>query len=73
LTKAAGPEQINKPLLKKLPRKAIVYLIHIMNACFIYSYFPTVWKQANVIPILKPGKDPSDPKRATDPYVCLTH
>jgi hypothetical protein len=33
-----------------------------MNGCFKYSYFPTAWKQANVIPILKPGKDPSDPK-----------
>jgi hypothetical protein len=27
-----------------------------------YSYFPTAWKLANVIPILKPSKDPSDPK-----------
>jgi hypothetical protein len=62
LTKAAGPDQINNRLLKKLPRKAIVYLTHIMNACFKYSYFPTAWKQANVIPILKPGKDPSDLK-----------
>jgi hypothetical protein len=58
----AGPDQKNNRLLKKLPRKAIVYLTHIMNACFKYSYFPTAWKQANVIPILKPGKDPSDPK-----------
>jgi hypothetical protein len=33
-----------------------------MNACFKYSYFPTAWKQANVIPILEPGKDPFDPK-----------
>jgi hypothetical protein len=55
LTKAVGPDQINSRLLKKLPRKAIVYLIHIMNTCFKYSYFPTAWKQANVIPILKPG------------------
>jgi hypothetical protein len=39
-----------------------VYLTHIVNACFKYSHFPTAWKQANVIPILKPGKDPSDPK-----------
>jgi hypothetical protein len=39
-----------------------VYLTHIMNGCFKYSYFPTAWKQENVIPNLKPGKDPSDPK-----------
>jgi hypothetical protein len=41
LTKSAvaGPDQINNRLLKKLPRKAIVYQTHIMNACFKYSYF----------------------------------
>jgi hypothetical protein len=49
--------------MKKLPRKAIVYLIHIMNACFKYSYFINAWKQTNIIPILKPDpSDPSDPK-----------
>jgi hypothetical protein len=47
LTKAPGPDQINNRLLKKLPRKAIVHLTHIMNACFKYSYFPTAWKQGN--------------------------
>jgi hypothetical protein len=57
-----GPDQINNRLLKKFHRKAIVYLTHIMNACFKYSYFPTVWKQACVIPTLKPGRDSSDPK-----------
>jgi hypothetical protein len=62
LKKAAGPDQINNRLLKKIPRMAIVYLTHIMNACFKYSYFPTTWKQANDIPILKPAKDASDPK-----------
>jgi hypothetical protein len=55
LTKLAGPDQINNRLLKKLPRKAY-------DSCFKYSYFPTAWKQTNVFPILKPGKDPSDPK-----------
>jgi hypothetical protein len=33
-----------------------------MNASFKYSYFLFAWKQANIIPILKPGRDPSDPK-----------
>jgi hypothetical protein len=33
-----------------------------MNAFFKYSYFRTAWKQANVIPILNPGKDPSETK-----------
>jgi hypothetical protein len=32
-----------------------------MNYSFKYSYFPTAWKQPNVISIIKPGRDPSDP------------
>jgi hypothetical protein len=47
LTKVAGPDQMNNRMLKKLPRKAIVYLTYVMNACFKYSYFSTAWKQAN--------------------------
>jgi hypothetical protein len=51
-------------VLKKLPKKAIVLAYtHISCAIyFILIYYPTAWKQANVIPILKPSKDPSDPK-----------
>jgi hypothetical protein len=51
LIKVADPDQISNRLLKKLSRKAIVYLTHIMNASFTYSYFPTDWKQAYFIPI----------------------
>jgi hypothetical protein len=29
---------------------------------FKNSFFPIAWKQANVFPILKPGKDPYNPK-----------
>jgi hypothetical protein len=53
--KVDGPDQISNRFLKKFPRKAIVYLTHIMNACFTYSYFPTAWKQVYFIAILKPG------------------
>jgi hypothetical protein len=52
LTKAAGPDQINNLLLKKLPRKAIVYLTHTL--ALNTHIFQLLWKQANVIPILKP-------------------
>jgi hypothetical protein len=63
LTKAAGSVQINNRLLKKLPKKAIVYLTHIMNACFKYSYFPTAWNQA----------DPFDPKSYTPISLSTSH
>jgi hypothetical protein len=62
LTKAAGSDQINNQLMKNCLERRLCILKNIVNACFKYSYFPTAWKQANVIPILKPGKEPSDPK-----------
>jgi hypothetical protein len=60
-TKSPGIDGVNNRLLKQLPRKGIVYLTHIVNACLNIAYFPKTWKKASVIPILKPGKDPSNP------------
>jgi hypothetical protein len=33
----------------------------VFNAVLRRQYFPPVWKQAHVLPILKPGKDPTQP------------
>lgn len=60
-SKAPGFDEINNKLLKQLPRKAFIALNHIFNACMKCSYFPTVWKNAKVIAIQKPGKDPFNP------------
>jgi hypothetical protein len=38
LTKSADPDQMNNRLLKKLPRKAFVYLTHIMNAIVLNTH-----------------------------------
>ena len=37
-------------------------LRQIMNACLKYGHFPKGWKHATVIPVPKPGKDPSRPE-----------
>lgn len=60
--KAPGVDRINNIVLKNLPRKAIVFLTYLFNACIMKQYFPKKWKHASVIAIPKPGKDPSDPK-----------
>jgi hypothetical protein len=41
--------------------KATVFLTYIYNSCLKLCYFPKEWKHAVVIPIPKPGKDPSNP------------
>jgi hypothetical protein len=60
-SKSPGVDEVNNRLLKNLPRKGIVYLTYLINACLKLGYFPNSWKKASVVPILKPGKDPSNP------------
>lgn len=55
-----GEDLITNTALKYLPKKATLYLTHIINGCI--GYFPNEWKIATIITIPKPGKDPSLPK-----------
>lgn len=55
--KAPGHDKINNLTLKNLPRKAIIQLYYIFNSCIKLNYFPNTWKEAIVLPFLKPGKD----------------
>lgn len=59
--KAPGKDKISSKMLKNLPKKMIVQLNHIYNACFKLCYFPSAWKEAVILPIPKPGKDPTIP------------
>ena len=55
--KAPGQDGVRNILLKRLPRKGLVMLTKIINACLKHSYFPTSWKHAIVTAIPKAGKD----------------
>lgn len=58
--KSSGPDGIQNILLINLPQSAIELLTEIFNACVALSYWPTYFKVAKIIPILKPDKDPTD-------------
>jgi len=45
--------------LKHLPQRTVSILVLIFNAILVTHHFPTVWKHARVISILKAGKDPA--------------
>lgn len=60
--KAPGFDAVFNLVLKKLGPKSLNLLVKIFNACFSVGYFPAQWKLAKVIPILKPGKDPTSAK-----------
>lgn len=55
--KAPGHDGITNLALKNLPKKAVIQLMYILNACLKLKYFPATWKQAVIIPFPKPGKD----------------
>jgi hypothetical protein len=40
----------------------LVHLTHLFNHCFTLSPFPDSWKEAKIISLPKPGKDPKFPK-----------
>jgi hypothetical protein len=57
--KAPGTDNITNRLLKKLPQNGIMVLRLIIIACLKFAYFPDSWKNAKIVAIGKPGKDPS--------------
>jgi len=59
--KAPGPDGITAPLLRNLPRRTLVYITMLFNACLLIGYFPTAWKTATTIFLPKPGKDHRNP------------
>lgn len=57
IRKAPGKDSISNAALRKLPDDAISRITEIFNACLRISYFPSLWKEASIKPIPKPGKN----------------
>lgn len=58
---ALGPDAIKNILLKNLPKSAILWITNLFNKCINMSYRPQNFKIAKVVPILKAGKQATDP------------
>lgn len=58
--KCPGYDSVTGKLLKELPRKAEIFIAFIFNAILRLEYFPSRWKQAQIIVIPKPGKPPNE-------------
>lgn len=56
--KSPGDDHATNLILKKLPKRAVVLLTRIFNACLKFCYFPSIWKIAKVIAVPKPNKCP---------------
>ncbi|CAB4039973.1 Hypothetical predicted protein [Paramuricea clavata] len=55
LNKAPGPDKINSRILKDCLPVILGPLTHIINCSITSRTFPTAWKEAEVIPIVKDG------------------
>lgn len=58
--KSSGPDGIPNFVVRKTDQESWAPLAILFNNCFNVGYFPVVWKRSRVVPILKPGKDPTD-------------
>ena len=56
-----GPDAIHNDMLRHLPAVAQEALLAVFNSPWESGVFPEAWREATVIPILKPGKSGLDP------------
>ena len=59
-SKALGPDGISNIMLKHLGSHAINYLAALFTLSIRTHNFPSIWKVARIIPLLKPGKSSDD-------------
>ena len=57
---AAGPDQIHYSMLKMLPPSALNFLLNLFNKIWLDGTFPSTWRNAVVLPFLKPNKKPGN-------------
>ena len=58
---APGKDRITFQMIKNLPPTGLDYTLKLMNDIWGKGEFPQEWRHAVVVPIAKPGKDPSNP------------
>ena len=56
-----GPDLLHNDMLRRLPAVALEVLLATFNSIWETGTFPEAWREAIVIPVLKPGKSGSDP------------
>lgn len=58
--KAPGIDEISPGLLRELPRKGIIMMTYLFNACFRLKHVPICFKIAQIIMLKKPDKTPNE-------------
>ena len=58
---AIGPGKVAYPMLKRLPRSDLDFLLHIFNLSWSLHSFPSIWNTSSIILIHKMGKPLDSP------------
>ena len=58
---ATGDDQIHYFMIKNLSLQSLEYLKKFYNIIFLKKLFPENWREAMIIPVLKPDKNATDP------------
>ena len=58
---AEGPDEVHNDMLRHFPISVLKVLLAVFNRLWERGEFPSAWREAIVIPILKPGKSETDP------------
>ena len=69
--KSPGPDLVTPKMLKELPKKGLLTLSYIFNGILRTHHWPAALKTAEIILILKPGKDTKMP--VLPPHQLITH
>lgn len=56
-----GKDGVCYTMLAKLTDRALEIVLKLFNKIWNTGKLPSVWKESVIVPILKPGKDPSNP------------
>lgn len=59
--RSSGNDGIPNFVIKRMHHRFWDHLAVLFNHCINLGYFPRSWKSSKVVPILKPGKDPTEP------------
>ena len=62
LRKAPGPDRIHGEMLLRLGSTGKDVLLKLINLSWEKGELPQIWKNAHLVPILKKGKNPAEPK-----------
>lgn len=66
--KAPGNDGIQNVILKHITKKGIVQLVNIFNVCLALSYFPTCWKNAEILGFHNAFHKTRKPKQSPNSY-----